>query len=158
MRQRKSKIGTAPKSSNQVVQNAPDQQQRGASLTLYDHFPQRKDVLNGSTRYTMSSTESKQAAIDEQLRKRFLNGMTRDVGSSSQCYGAYQMVSRQQPGQPSKRKAFTSEGGSRPKRGQHPAAVNNIYRLRQALESQYCINDNEKFSTKSSVFGAAMET
>ena len=92
MRQRKSKIGTAPKSSNQ---GAVDQQQRGASLTLYDHFPQRgKDALNGSTRYTMSSTESKQAAIDEQLRKRFLNGMTRDVGSSSQCYGAYQMVSR----------------------------------------------------------------
>ena len=48
------------------------------------------------------------------------------------------------------RKAFTSEGGSRPKRA-HGAPGNNIYRLRQALESQYCINDDQKL--KPSVFG-----
>ena len=102
----------------------------------------------GSARYTMSSTgyddvnhtaqqsaAGKQSvAIDAELRQRILNGLSRDTGSSSQCYGPYQV--NRAAAMNSKRKAFTSEGGSRAKRSNMNAAVNgNMYRLRQALES-----------------------
>ena len=76
--------------------------------------------------------------IEKALRDRILKSLSREAFSNSQCQvpNPYQQVARPtQPEGVNNRKAFTSEGIKRADR------FNNVYKLRQALESQYSVNN-----------------